>query len=98
MKFNLILILLLLGAGQPFAADTFIKVQAKNKPTDPWLSYDTRLLTGLDGYDTSQVDTEYSKYGGLLRAKYSATGFFHTRKVGDRWFFVDPEGYLFLLS
>lgn len=38
----------------------------------------------------------YSKYGGYLNAKVKATGFFRTQKVKGRWWFVDPEGYLFL--
>jgi hypothetical protein len=38
----------------------------------------------------------YSKYGGYLDKKVKATGFFRTEKVDDRWWFVDPEGYLFL--
>ncbi len=38
----------------------------------------------------------YSKYGGYLQAKGKATGFFHTEKIDGRWWFVDPEGYLFL--
>lgn len=38
----------------------------------------------------------YSKYGGYLQAKGKATGFFHTEKIDGQWWFVDPEGYLFL--
>jgi hypothetical protein len=38
----------------------------------------------------------YSKYGGYLNAKVNATGFFRTEKIDGRWWFVDPEGYLFL--
>jgi len=38
----------------------------------------------------------YSKYGGYLQAKGKATGFFHTEKIDGKWWFVDPEGYLFL--
>ncbi|MFY0653039.1 MAG: hypothetical protein JXQ96_13445 [Cyclobacteriaceae bacterium] len=41
-------------------------------------------------------DFNYSKYGGYLNAKMEATGFFRTEKVGDQWWFVDPEGYQFL--
>lgn len=44
----------------------------------------------------STADYQYSKFGGYLNAKVKATGFFRTEKVGDRWWFVDPEGYLFL--
>jgi len=38
----------------------------------------------------------YSKYGGYLQAKGKATRFFHTEKINGKWWFVDPEGYLFL--
>ncbi|MEI8115134.1 MAG: hypothetical protein WCI54_16005 [Bacteroidia bacterium] len=38
----------------------------------------------------------YSKYGGYLSAKVKATGFFRTEKIDGKWWFVDPEGYLFL--
>ncbi|MDO9613225.1 MAG: hypothetical protein Q7J86_01700 [Bacteroidota bacterium] len=38
----------------------------------------------------------YSRYGGYLQAKTKATGFFRTEKIDGRWWFVDPEGYLFL--
>ncbi len=38
----------------------------------------------------------YSKYGGYLNAKEKGTGFFRTEKKEGRWWFVDPDGYLFL--
>ncbi len=38
----------------------------------------------------------YSKFGGYLQAQTKATGFFRTEKINNRWWFVDPEGYLFL--
>ncbi len=38
----------------------------------------------------------YSKFGGYLNSKVKATGFFRTEKIDGRWWFVDPEGYLFL--
>ncbi|OFX57764.1 MAG: hypothetical protein A2066_14405 [Bacteroidetes bacterium GWB2_41_8] len=41
-------------------------------------------------------DYNYSKYGGYLHAKTKATGFFYTEKIDGKWWFVDPEGYLFL--
>lgn len=49
--------------------------------------------------DSEAVSTEaynYSKYGGYLQKQVAGTGFFRTEKVDDRWWFVDPEGYLFL--
>ena len=39
----------------------------------------------------------YSRYGGYLEARIDeGTGFFRTAQVDGRWWFVDPEGYLFL--
>lgn len=49
--------------------------------------------------EKEQVTTKaynYSKYGGYLQKKVKATGFFRTEKIDGRWWFVDPEGYLFL--
>lgn len=37
-----------------------------------------------------------SKFGGYkLGPKLKATGYFRTAKVNDKWWMVDPEGYLF---
>lgn len=38
----------------------------------------------------------YSKFGGYKQKRVKATGFFRTEKIDGRWWFVDPEGYLFL--
>ena len=44
----------------------------------------------------STADYNYSKYGGYLQKQVKGTGFFRTEKIDGRWWFVDPEGYLFL--
>ncbi len=41
-------------------------------------------------------DFNYGKFGGYLNTNYKATGFFRVEKINDRWWFVDPEGHLFL--
>ncbi len=50
--------------------------------------------------DQQQADSTpygYSKFGGYLDARVDeGTGFFRTEKIDGRWWFVDPEGYLFL--
>jgi hypothetical protein len=51
-----------------------------------WSLEDTELKTG--GF-------RVSKYGGFMDKKVKATGFFRVEKIDDRWWFVDPEGYLF---
>jgi hypothetical protein len=42
------------------------------------------------------ADYHYSPYGGYLQKQVKGTGFFRVEKVDERWWFVDPEGYLFL--
>jgi len=50
--------------------------------------------------DTQPIDRaryNYSKYGGYLDAQFDeGSGFFRTEFIDGRWWFVDPEGYLFL--
>jgi len=38
----------------------------------------------------------YCKYGGYLNTKARATGFFRVEKIDGKWWFVDPDGHLFL--
>ncbi len=43
-----------------------------------------------------QFPSSQSKYGGFKAHREAATGFFYTKKIADKWWFVDPEGHLFL--
>ena len=38
----------------------------------------------------------FSKYGGSLKYQVKATGYFRVEKIDGIWWFVDPDGYLFL--
>ena len=38
----------------------------------------------------------FCKYGGYEAAKARATGFFRVEKIEGKWWFVDPDGHLFL--
>jgi hypothetical protein len=49
-----------------------------------------------DNEPISTAAYNYSQYGGYLQKKVKATGFFRTEKIDGRWWFVDPEGHLFL--
>ncbi len=58
----------------------------------------TRTYADLDDLgDYSDYDKEYpfDTYGGLMNPdmKQEATGFFYSKKLGDRWWFIDPLGY-----
>ena len=41
-------------------------------------------------------DYNYSRYGGYQQKQLKGTGFFRVEKVDGRWWFVDPDGFLFL--
>lgn len=60
---------------------------------------EAQLRKEWEAEDKESVSTtayNYSKYGGYLNSQVKATGFFRTEKIDGRWWFVDPEGYLFL--
>jgi hypothetical protein len=81
------------GEGQ-----VYITVEARKKmlPETPYEGYETRTVENLYGYRQSGKPEEFSKYGGLTGRKEPATGFFHVKKIDDRWWGIDPEGYLYL--
>lgn len=50
----------------------------------------------LAKYANNSVRSGFSQYGGWLAGpRFEATGRFYTKKVEGKWWFVDPEGYLF---
>lgn len=73
-----------------------ITVEAAAKPGQEWKPMPTQTLDTMAALGNLPVDAGLSKYGGMLAHKEKATGFFHTAKVNDRWWLVDPEGCLFL--
>lgn len=78
------------------AADATVRVQSPGrKDKGEWVARDTRLVAGLDGYKSPEK-VDLDAYGGWGGHREQATGFFHAQKVGDRWWFVDPDGCLFL--
>ena len=60
----------------------------------------TRVISTIKGYNASTAAGEtakYDVYGGLIDEdmKQEATGFFYSKKIGDRWWTFDPLGYPF---
>jgi len=56
----------------------------------------TRNISTLNGYNASTAEVaKYDEYGGLMdeSMKQEATGFFYVKKIGDRWWNIDPLGY-----
>lgn len=47
------------------------------------------------GVSLSDFSAQWSEYGGWLGKRFDATGYFRTQHDGERWWLVDPEGYVF---
>lgn len=62
----------------------------------------TRTFSDLKDIDlvTENVDVKYDKYGGMMieSLKQEATGFFFSKKIGDRWWLFDPLGYPYFIK
>jgi hypothetical protein len=73
-----------------------VTVAVRQSPSAPWVDYPTRTLELLDSYKPSGEDVALDTYGGWTGHKEKATGFFYPKKIGTRWWLIDPEGHLFL--
>jgi len=73
-----------------------VTVAVRDNPTAPWIDYPTRTLDLLDGYTPTGDAVALDTYGGWKGHPEKATGFFYPRRIGARWWLVDPEGNLFL--
>ena len=75
----------------------YIQVEVKNSPSQKeWKQYNTRTIDMVPGFKPYSKKVEMDKYGGRTDMKAEPKGFFYPKKVGDRWWFVDPEGNLFI--
>ncbi|MDH6306452.1 hypothetical protein M2459_003176 [Parabacteroides sp. PF5-5] len=75
--------------GQWATKDWTGKVKSSEELQAAWKAEDEQLETPLS--------SEVSQYGGYKSApRQKATDFFRVDKIDGRWWFVDPEGYLFL--
>jgi hypothetical protein len=63
------------------------KVNSLDELKEAWDTEDKTLRPG---------NFNYGKFGGYLDTQVKATGFFRVGKINERWWFVDPEGHLFL--
>jgi hypothetical protein len=73
--------------GQWIHADWPRKIGSLEQLKKEWAEEDAALQEG---------DFNYGKYGGYRDTKVRATGFFRVEEIDGRWWFVDPDGHLFL--
>lgn len=78
----------------PASSTTPLLVPTKRRPADAeWTLYPARTVESLG---TLRVSPPFSRWGGRTDRRVESTGFFRVKKEGDRWWLVDPDGFLFL--
>lgn len=99
MRRIFIALAVMLAACASSAAQGTVRIETrKNTRTPEWTPYETQTLAGLPGFKLRRTDPATDKYGGWTCETYEATGFFHTRKIGDRWWIIDPEGHPYIFK
>jgi hypothetical protein len=83
-------------SGAALGGQTLPVVKARRKPTDPWTEYPTRTLAELNGFRAGKSHIALDTYGGRSDRKDRATGFFHPRRIGKRWWLIDPDGHPYI--
>ena len=82
----------------------FIEVEARPRVHPPndsiyfaeYKKYKTKTVDHLKGYEQEVLTSEdLSPYGGWKKMRVEPRGFFYTKKINNRWWLIDPEGYLF---
>ncbi len=53
------------------------------------------VVVGIDVFNNLPRDSQLDEYGGYNQVNGKKTGYFHTEKIGDRWWLVTPEGHGF---
>jgi hypothetical protein len=82
----------------------YIGVEAKVRFRQPdgtiayndYQPFKTRTVENLAGYRAPAELPPLSKYGGNLNYREDSTGFFHVKKIGNRWWGIDPQGYRYV--
>ena len=74
------------------------RVKCKPKvSTTSWDTYNAYTVECIQGFNPSVSDPATDQYGGWTDVTVgNPDGFFSVRKIGNRWWLVDPDGYLFL--
>ena len=75
-----------------------ITLSPGSNPSAVMKEYKTRTysaLTDISEYVDIRKETKFDKYGGIIdeQIRQKPTGYFYSKKIGDRWWIIDPLGY-----
>jgi len=57
------------------------------------VSYPTRVLETIEGFDISSQASPMGRYGGYNDICYVAEGKYYTKQINERWWLIDPDGH-----
>lgn len=57
-----------------------------------WKKFPVTVMDDLHGFQ-AEKQPSMTRYGSQPGKRYEATGFYYVKKIGDRWWIIDPEGY-----
>ena len=72
------------------------QVDTQPKGGKRWRARETRTLEGID-VKPDELDS-LTRFGGWLKGKRNASGFFRVERIDDRWWMIDPDGGRFIFS
>lgn len=84
--------LLLTVVSMAVAAQSHLSTKPSNG-SGAWTQREVTLVRDLPGYTPVTAKEDINRYGSSSLIKEKSTGFFYTRKIGDRWWVIDPDGY-----
>ena len=58
-----------------------------------WQNYPVRTVQDIS---PAPKAVRLDRFGGRVDRQFTKTGFYHTRKIDGRWWFIDPDGHPYL--
>ena len=74
----------------------YYTVKARDNASDAtWTNYTAKTIDHLKDFAYGK-DPEIDAYGGYKVNKSASSGYFRVEKKGNRWWFINPDGYPFI--
>jgi hypothetical protein len=79
---------------QAMPQNDYVTIQTKSSYSGGWSNRQTKLVSLIPGYTSVTDGTDDFTYTGMYKhLRTDSTGFFYVKKIDDRWWMVDPDGY-----
>jgi hypothetical protein len=84
---------ILLSASLPAQAD-YENIQVKSSFSGSWSTQKAKLVSLIQGYQpVTDGDDDKTSLGTYKHLRTDSTGFYYVKKINNRWWLIDPDGY-----